>query len=243
MFESLALEDPRNTTRNWTTVASFILQTAAMGVLILAPIGYTGAISPRVAEPLVAPSGITEIETHEQPRPQHAPTPTAPSVFQDGRLTFTRIPPSIGTIVDRTPIVQPFDPNASPVIGGTNTTFSNAMDKLLDGMKPATTIAPPVSAHSKPYPISHLDAGMLIKQVQPVYPPLARAARIEGTVQLVAIIDTQGRITGLRALSGHPLLIPAAITAVQQWRYRPYILNSNPFEVETQVTVNFTLQK
>ena len=242
MFESLALEDPRNTTRNWTTVASFMLQTAAMGVLILAPIGYTEAIAPKIAERLVAPSGITEIETHEQPQPPHSPAPTAPSLFREGRLTFTGIPPNVHRFVDNSPNVQPAA-NDPGVFGGTNPGRDGVMDKLLDGMKPATTIAPPVSTHSKPYPISHLDAGMLIKQVQPVYPSLARAARVEGTVLLVAIIDTQGRITGLRVLSGHPLLISAAINAVQQWRYRPYILNGNPVEVETQVTVNFTLQK
>jgi protein TonB len=243
MFESLALEDPRNTTRNWTTAASFMLQTAAMGLLILAPIGYTQAIAPRVAERLVAPSGITNIETQTPPQQQQALHQIAPLLIRDGVLRYTGTPQNIHPVVDPFPNVQPFDPNASPVIGGTNPVLSNAMNKLLDGMKPATTVTPPVSTHSKPYPVSHLDEGMLIKQVQPVYPQLARAAHVEGTVLLAAIIDTQGKITGLRALSGHPLLIPAAISAVQQWRYRPYILNGNPVEVETQVTVKFTLQK
>jgi protein TonB len=84
---------------------------------------------------------------------------------------------------------------------------------------------------------------MLIKQVQPTYPRPAVAARIEGTVLLAAVVDMQGRITQLHALSGHPLLVPAAIEAVKQWRYRPYILNGNPVEVETQVSVIFTLQQ
>jgi protein TonB len=83
--------------------------------------------------------------------------------------------------------------------------------------------------------------GNLIYKPQPVYPPMARAARIQGAVILRAIISKAGTIENLQALSGHPLLIPAAIEAVKQWRYRPYVLNGEPVEVETQVAVNFIL--
>jgi protein TonB len=83
--------------------------------------------------------------------------------------------------------------------------------------------------------------GNLIHRVQPEYPLLARQARIQGTVVLRAIISREGRIEKLQVVSGHPLLAPAAIEAVRQWRYRPYLLNDQPVEVETQVTVNFTL--
>jgi periplasmic protein TonB len=83
--------------------------------------------------------------------------------------------------------------------------------------------------------------GSLIRRVQPVYPPLARSARIQGPVVLSALISKSGTIENLHALSGHPMLVPAAIDAVSQWRYRPYILNSEPIEVETQITVNFYL--
>jgi periplasmic protein TonB len=83
--------------------------------------------------------------------------------------------------------------------------------------------------------------GNLIHRVQPDYPPLARQARIQGTVVLRAIINRGGRIENLQVLSGHPMLVPAAIDAVRQWRYRPYVLNDQPVEVETQITVNFLL--
>jgi protein TonB len=83
--------------------------------------------------------------------------------------------------------------------------------------------------------------GNLIHRVQPEYPQLARQARIQGTVVLRAIISRDGKIENLQVLSGHPLLAPAAIEAVRQWRYRPYLLNDQPVEVETRVTVNFTL--
>lgn len=75
----------------------------------------------------------------------------------------------------------------------------------------------------------------------PTYPSLARAARIEGMVVLQAIISKQGTIENLKVVSGHPMLVQAAIDAVREWRYRPYILNNEPVEVETQITVNFSL--
>jgi periplasmic protein TonB len=83
--------------------------------------------------------------------------------------------------------------------------------------------------------------GFLVHQVKPVYPPLARQARIQGAVLLQAIIGKDGSIENLRLVSGHPMLAPAAIEAVRQWRYRPYTLNRAPVEVQTEITVNFVL--
>ena len=101
------------------------------------------------------------------------------------------------------------------------------------------TAPPPAVAH--PLRLSHISEGNLIRKVQPTYPALARSARIQGTVVLQAIISKQGTIENLTVVTGHPMLAPAAIEAVRQWRYRPYILNSEPVEVETQITVNFSL--
>lgn len=89
--------------------------------------------------------------------------------------------------------------------------------------------------------ISHVSEGDLVHKVLPVYPPLARSARIQGQVVLRAVISKQGIIKDLKLLTGHPMLVPAAIEAVRQWRYRPYVLNNEPVEVETQITVNFSL--
>jgi protein TonB len=86
-----------------------------------------------------------------------------------------------------------------------------------------------------------MSEGDLVRKIVPTYPPLARRARIQGTVVLQAMISKEGAIENLRLVSGHPLLAPAAIEAVSHWRYRPYILNNQPVEVETQITVNFSL--
>lgn len=86
-----------------------------------------------------------------------------------------------------------------------------------------------------------MQAAKLIRQVKPVYPPLARQARISGTVRLVAIIGRDGAIRNLQVTAGHPLLVPAAVEAVKQWLYLPTLLNQEPVEVITQIDVNFTL--
>ena len=87
--------------------------------------------------------------------------------------------------------------------------------------------------------ISQLSEGQLVNRVEPVYPRIAAISGIQGQVKLHAIIGRDGRIQSLNAISGHPLLLRAAIDAVEQWRYRPYILNGEAVEVETMITVNF----
>jgi protein TonB len=89
--------------------------------------------------------------------------------------------------------------------------------------------------------VSHWAEGNLIYRVQPIYPTLARQARIQGTVELRAVISKAGTIENLVLVHGHPMLSAAAIEAVRQWRYRPYLLNDEPIEVETEITVNFLL--
>jgi len=132
-------------------------------------------------------------------------------------------------------------PGTLVVSGGTGSagTRHSVLDTLGNGTNAMPVLSPPPSVqHVR---VSHMMEGNLIHRVQPAYPPLARQARIQGTVVLRAIISRDGRIENLQVLSGHPMLVPAAIEAVRQWRYQPYILNDQPVEVETQVTVNFTL--
>ncbi len=87
----------------------------------------------------------------------------------------------------------------------------------------------------------NVQQAMLVYQPKPVYPPLAKQARIQGTVKFTAIIGRDGTIQNLTLVSGHPLLVQAATEAVKQWRYKPTLLNGEPVEVVTQIDVNFTL--
>jgi protein TonB len=81
--------------------------------------------------------------------------------------------------------------------------------------------------------------GLLIKRVQPKYPPAALAVRAQGAVQIEATINKEGNVTNLKVLKGDPVLARAAVEAVRQWRYKPYYLDGDPVEIETQITVNF----
>ena len=106
-----------------------------------------------------------------------------------------------------------------------------------------TTPAPVIHAQppAKPLVISHPDPASLVHDVKPIYPQAAVLIRLQGTVVLHALISKEGTIESLQVVSGHPFLARAAKDVVQQWRYRPYILNGQPVEIETQITVNFKL--
>ena len=88
-----------------------------------------------------------------------------------------------------------------------------------------------------------MSQGLLIKKVQPSYPPSAIRMKVEGSVQLLATIGKTGNITSVKVMSGEPVLAQAAIDAVKQWKYKPYYLNGDPVEIQTQVTINFKLPK
>jgi protein TonB len=108
---------------------------------------------------------------------------------------------------------------------------------------------PPVKVEEKKPTISRIRVGgnvqaaMAIRAPKPSYPPLAKQARIQGVVRLNAIIGKDGTIQDLKAASGHPLLVPAALEAVKQWLYKPTLLNGEPVEVVTVIDVNFTLSQ
>ena len=118
---------------------------------------------------------------------------------------------------------------------------------ILGGLPSA---APPPPPPPKPKPPAapirvggNVAAASLLNQVKPVYPPLAKAARVQGTVKFEAEISKEGAIQNLKLVSGPPLLVQAAMAAVQQWRYRPTMLNGEPVVVLTTIDVNFTLSQ
>jgi protein TonB len=122
-------------------------------------------------------------------------------------------------------------------VGVANAAPSASIGELMRGAAPII----PTLAVKKVRVSSGLAQGLLIRQVRPKYPPLARQARIQGMVVLQAVIGKDGTVQDLRGVSGHPLLTAAAIEAVRQWLYRPYYLNDEPVAVDTQINVNFTL--
>jgi TonB family protein len=103
-------------------------------------------------------------------------------------------------------------------------------------------VIPPATDGTKRITIGgNVQQAKLVSQPRPVYPPLAKQARISGVVHLSALIGKEGNVVNLAVISGHPLLIPSALEAVQKWVYQKTLLNGEPVEVMTQIDVNYTL--
>ncbi|MGZ4824704.1 MAG: energy transducer TonB [Terriglobales bacterium] len=244
MFEDSLIESGRRlkSKRGATTFLSFFLQAILLGILILIPLIYTEALpKQQLMTFLVAPP----------PPPPPPPPPAATPVkvvkqvvseINNGQLrTPTKIPEKVQMIKEEE--APPPTSGLSGVVGGVpGGVPGGQMGGVIGGIISSTPVAvPKVAAPQKIRVSQGVAQGLLIHQVKPNYPPLARQARIQGAVVLQAVISKDGTIQGLHVVSGHPMLTPAAIDAVKQWRYKPYFLNGEPVEVETVVTVNFTL--
>jgi protein TonB len=224
--------------RSWTTLSSFGLQALAMGLLLLLPLVRPDHIP--LLHRLAAPVSLGQSMPDAPPTRAHAgsATPTPSNLLNDHVMAPTRIPIGVTHIAEDNP-PQPFGALGTGIQTGGGPGVLNGIASLDGGGTRPVLATPPAPA--RPIRVSHMDPGSLIYQVQPVYPPMARAARIEGPVVLAALISKDGTIENLRVVTGRPMLVSSAVEAVSKWRYRPYILNSEPVEVETQITVNFLL--
>ncbi len=237
MFEDSLIESGGRlkTKQGLTTLLSFVLQVMLIGVLVLIPLLFTEALpKTQLMTFLVAP-----------PPPAAAPVKVVKQIQTDiinGQLrTPTKIPEKVQMIKEEE--APPPVMSASGVVGGVpGGVPGGQMGGVIGGIISSSAVPIPKVATPQRVRVSQgVTQGLLLRKIQPAYPPLARQARIQGSVLLQAEISKEGTIQNLRLISGHPMLAPAAIEAVKQWRYKPYILNGEPVEVETQITVNFTL--
>lgn len=243
MFEDSLIESggKLKTKRGWTSIVSFLLQFMIIGVMVLIPLIFTEALPKTVTLGfLVAPP-----PPPPPPPPAAAPVKVVKVIQTDivnGQLrTPTKIPKKIEMIKEEE-APPPVMASAGVVGGVPGGVPGGSMGGVIGSVLSSTPVAVPKIATPQRVRVSAgVTAGLLVKRVQPNYPPLARQARIQGTVVLQAQISKSGDIENLQLISGHPMLAPAAIEAVKQWKYRPYLLNGEPVEVETQVQVNFTL--
>ena len=230
--------------RCWTSLASFAAEMAILAGLLLLPffepqaLPSLGSIESLPLLPAMPPERSPSAPAH----PQGAASRSRPR--GDTLLAPTQVPREISNLEqsDAPPSLELLGGHGTEAGGGS----SHLGDSLFAGVGTGSGpyLAPPNPAASNHPPrISHAMEGSLIHQVQPEYPPLAKQARVEGTVVLRAVIDRQGKIENLQVLSGHPMLVAAAFEAVQQWRYRPYHLDEQPVEVETLITVHFMLSR
>lgn len=246
LFADSLLESKRNINRRrgWTTVLSLAIQGVLLCIAILVPLIYTEALpKQQLLTLLVAP-----------PPPPPPPPPAAPQVVKTvrpeteligGQLrTPTRIPEKIAMIREEQP---PPEVASGGVIGGVpggipGGQLGGVLGGIISSSSSLNVVPKPPKPEVTRVRVSQgVSIGRILNKVEPAYPPLARSARVQGQVLLTAIISKDGSIQDLRVLSGHPMLVPAALDAVRQWRYKPYLLNGEPVEVETTVTVNFIL--
>lgn len=219
-----------------------------IGLLLLLPLWFTDVLPKQQL--------VTFLEAPPPPPPPPPPAPStasaakvvkASSNIANGRLRIpSRIPAKVQIIEeDEAP---PPVATAGGVVGGVPAGIPGGqLDGVIGGIISSSSSLAAVPSLSKPvvptvqrvHVSQGVTKGLLISRIEPTYPPLAQQARIQGVVVLTSTIDKEGNVQQLQLVSGHPLLASAAIAAVKQWRYKPFLLNGQPVEVETTVTVNF----
>jgi protein TonB len=230
----------------WQMLVSVVLQSFLLTALLMIPLFYTEAIDLKAFTQtfLVAP-----------PPPPPPPPPAAPIVVEkraprptfvhSGRLVApTVIPEKVAMIRE-----EPMDMSAlgAGVVGGVpggmpGGQIGGVIGGIITGA-PKTYVPAPVAAPRAPVRVGgRVMAPRVLSAPEPLYPPLAKQARVSGDVQVDAVIDTHGNVVEMQVVSGHPLLIPAALDALRKWKYQPTILNDEPVAVQLIVTIRFRLQ-
>jgi len=236
MFDDLleSTNEKKKTNKGWSVILSGLVQTVILGVLVLIPLIYTEALPKAMLSTLlIAP-------------PPPPPPPPPPAVvktvikpvarlIQSGKLMQPRAIPKEVAVFKEAELPPDVINNA----GATGGVFGGIPGQGLIGA--ALPPPPKAAAPSRIKQGGNVTAASIVTQTRPVYPALARQARIQGNVLLHAIIDKDGKVAQLEVVSGHPLLVQAALDAVKQWRYKPTLLNGDPVEVDTQITVTFTM--
>jgi periplasmic protein TonB len=237
MLENSDLTQPR---RSLDFLVSLAGQAAFVALLILLPLVYTQAFD------------VTGLEKTMLVIPPPPPPPRAEphvvikakaSLFEKGKLIAPRVIPKHVAVLKEAPQESPGPAGVSGgVVGGVEGgTLGGVLGGILSGSQPP----PPPRPAKVSGPIrvgGRIQAPRLTKEVHPEYPILAKETRTQGNVVLDCVIDPQGNVTQMRLVSGHPLLVPAALKAVQQWKYQPTLLNGQPVAVEMKVTVTFSLE-
>jgi len=250
MFEQVAVAHPGR--RVWSTCAGMSAQVLLLTTLALLPI-MRPDILPRaqLMVNLVAPGPPTRQEAANRPQPAPArvvPTRTRTIFTIDSAVRLPTIVPTHATTIEDPPSADPV--GCSGCIPGPAGPANSLVNQILS-FRPVVPLRPPprvASEQPQPTPqirllASDVRLGHPIYRVEPKYPPLAIAAHISGQVDLEGIIATDGHIHSLHALSGNPLLVPAALEAVRQWVYEPTLLNGKPVEVIAPITVIFRLDR
>ena len=237
MFRETLIESSSQTKkrRRWPMATAFTLQVIGTALLIAIPMLTTGVI------PVAARTVVFTPTTYrpQEPVRQTSGTSSPRSLCCRAAERFVSINNSGRNLIT---FGRPSTPNTDQNVGPDTTIGGNSgpfCPKCFEGSGPSLVVPKPPDP-PKRIPVSNISEAQLTNKVVPAYPRTAQLTGIQGQVKLHAIISRDGTIQSLSLISGPPLLAQAAISAVGQWRYRPYILNGEAVEVETWITVNFT---
>jgi periplasmic protein TonB len=237
----LELSETERRRRKGAALFSFILQGLIVGVLVLLPLWFLDTLpAQQLVTFLVAP-----------PPPPPPPPPAAPvkavqmvSQIVNGQLLAPNKIPKTVKMIKEEEAPPPATGVAGGVVGGVPGGQSGGVIGSLISAANHSSTAPKAEEIPKRLVVSQgVSLGMLQSQIEPVYPMIAKRARVQGRVTLRAVISAQGTIESLQVIDGHPVLVGAAMDAVKQWRYKPYLLSGQPVEVETTVFVNFHIDR
>jgi periplasmic protein TonB len=238
MFEQTFVQGTGEVRKPWSMAASFTAQSVVVGIILTIPLMQTARIvwAPPVilySPPRPVPPPVkVEVRTSAQ-----TVASIVRAVFQPAFTGPTHVPIKIVT-------TGGYDVPAIPLTGIGDPAGTGALP-FIASFEPAQPAQVEI-APAKPKPTSirastGVQQAMLIHEVKPPYPVLAKQARISGVVRLAAVIARDGTIQHLQVITGPALLVKAALDAVQQWRYKPTLLSGEPVEVITEIDVNFTL--
>jgi len=256
MFEQTFVDGVGKTNKSWTVMVSFIGQIVLIVVAVILPLIYTDVLPSTT---------LTSMLTAPPPPPPPPPPPAAappvkvvkviPRQFDAGKLMAPKAVPKEIAIIKEDELPPPSSGVAGVVGGVAGGSVGGGIGGVLGGIISAVPSAapppppPPPPPVKKEAPITRIKVGgnvqgaKIVKKIPPVYPQLAKSARVSGVVHLAAIIAKDGTIQELHSMGGPALLIQAAMDAVKQWVYVPTMLNGEPVQVETTIDVNFTLNQ
>jgi periplasmic protein TonB len=217
--------------KKWPMATAFTVEAIVCAIVIIVPLLSTGVIPVSARVLIYTPPKPVTVETVKPVvKPTRSCDGCGPSAT--GSTAVVLVSDNQNKIYAGPPVETTERPElARP---GTNGPTNLPKDLIGDGSGKTDVRQGPTRLA-----VSHLSEAQLLNRVEPVYPHIAAITGIQGQVKLHAIIARDGSIQSLNAISGHPLLVRAALDAVERWRYRPYYLNGEAVEVETFITVNF----
>jgi protein TonB len=240
LFDQTFVNVHGQTRRPWTVAISLALQTAVIAVALIVPLLHVASLDLPQKLPILLPYQKVDLKVKPEVKP--APNRTPALVRHIFPVTLSQGPTSIPRHIDMTPDAPEIANSAPTGTAGPIGAFLTGVAIAPPIAKAAVVKSPPSLPAAPVHVGGEVQAAKLIFGPKPTYPALGRATRTQGTVRIQAVIGRDGSIGHLQVVSGPPLLVAAALEAVQQWRYQPTLLNGQPVEVITEIDVNFTLQ-